>query len=60
MIGALSPGSQTQIVSPNAASSEAAASTGRTACCTTRGRKSPAISTIIDPPLVAKIGDRPL
>jgi hypothetical protein len=60
LIGALSPGSQTQIESPIAAPNAASVSTGTSTRCTKRPGNSPAIQTTIEPPIVAISGESAL
>ena len=60
MIGAVSPGSQTQIVSPMAAPREASARNGTSTRCAKRPRIRPAIHTKIEPPTVAIRGESAL
>ena len=60
MIDFCTPGSQIQIVSPIAVSSEIVVRAGTAMCCTKRPRSSPTINTTIDPPTVAISGESSL
>jgi hypothetical protein len=60
MIGSWTPGSQIQIVSPIAVSSEIPVSAGTRIVCTKRPRNRPTISTMTEPPTVAISGESAL